>query len=319
MKYDYKAKKKVNPDNENIVFGVNISDKEAVQKELNRMKTNKIILTILSIIILGIAGVIIYDFYKVSFKEGKPVVALKSEIDMGAKYTGIGYVYIKCNDGKVHLNAKDDVCNPKESDGNRTFEDVLHDVLIAYLNEEKIINSDFEDLKINSYERDSDNSNNGYDYYVDLTYTCNNGGSDCFKTLKDKTDRNNIQVYVSLDNTNTVYNVFTFKSRGIQYDRLKEDYKEKVKTYLIQNNKYFEDNVRYYDIKLNSSKGKSKFGSTEYEDCYVITISYMCNDNGNTCITPYEDGENSNLSFKANMFLNKDNEIGIIESILAVN
>ena len=88
---------------------------------------------------------------------------------------------------------------------------------------------------------------------------------------------------------------------------------------MINNNRYYEDNVRYYDIKLVSNKGKSKFGSVEYEDCYVISISYMCNDNGNTCITAYDDGENSNLSFKVNMFLDKDNEIGMIESVLAVN
>ena len=319
MKYIGNERKNLNPNNENIVYGVNVSDKEAVKKKMAEMRRNKTILTIISFIIIAVAGYIVYDFWNVSFNEGEPVLAIKSDVDSGTKFTGIGYVYIECNNGDIYLNEKDDICNPKEVDEDRTFDDVLHDVLLVYLTESKIINDKFGELTINSYNQDSENNNEGYDYFVDLTYTCNDGGYDCFKTLKDKTDKNNLQLYVSLDKTNTVYNVFTFKSKGIQYDKLKEDYKEKVKQYLINNNKYVEDNVRYYDIKLVSNKGKSMFGSTTYEDCYVINISYMCNDNGNTCISAYEDGENNNLSFKANMFLDKDNEVKLIESILAVN
>lgn len=319
MKYIGNERKNLNPDNVNMVYGVNVSDKEAVKKKMAEMRRNKAILTFISLIIIAVAGYIVYDFWNVSFNEGNPVVALKGDVDSGTKYTGIGYVYIECNDGKIYLNEKDDICNPKEVDEDRTFDDVLHDVLLAYLNESKIINDNFGELTINSYNQDSDNNNGGYDYFVDLTYTCDDGGHSCFKTLKDKSDKNNLQLYVSLDKTNTVYNVFTFKSRGTQYDKLKEDYKEKVKQYLIDNNKYVEDNVRYYDIKLVSNEGKSMFGTTTYEDCYVINISYMCNDNGNSCITAYEDGENNNLSFKAKMFLDEDNEVKLIESILAVN
>lgn len=318
MKYIGNERKNLNPDNENIVYGVNVSDKEAVRKKLEQMKRNKMILTLLSLIVIGIIGYIVYDFWNVSFNGGKPVVALKSDVDSGTKFKGIGYSYIKCNDGKVYLNEKDDVCNPKDDDGNRTFDDVLHDVLFAYLSEEKIVNDNFKDFVINSYNRDSENNNEGYDYFVDLTYTCNDGGDSCFKVLKDKTNKNNIQIYVSLDKTNTVYNVFNFKSRGAQYDKLVLDYKEKVKQYLIDNNRYVEDNVRYYDIKLLSNKGKSIIGTTTYEDCYVISVSYMCKDNGNTCITVYDDGENNNLSFKVNMYLDKDNEVKLLESVLVV-
>ena len=69
----------------------------------------------------------------------------------------------------IYLNEKDDICNPKEVDEDRTFDDVLHDVLLAYLTESKIINDKFGELTINSYNQDSENNNECYDYFM---FTC---------------------------------------------------------------------------------------------------------------------------------------------------
>lgn len=319
MKYIGNERKNLNPDNVNMVYGVNVSDKEAVKKKMKEIRTRKGILTFISFLIIAFAGFIVYDFWNVSFNEGKPILAIDSKVDSGIKKTGIGYVYIKCNDGKVHLNEKDDVCNPTEKDGERTFDDVLHDALVLYLEENKFIDNNFDDLVIDSYDRDSENGNGGYDYFVELTYSCKDGSDTCFKTLKDKSNKKNMEVYVSLEQGNVVSDVFVFKRSGTRYDKIKEEYKEKVKSYLITNGMYQEENVRYYDIQIVSNKGKSRFGNNVYEDCYVISVSYMCNDNGNTCVKVFDDGENNNLSYKANMFLNDDGEIGLIESVLAVN
>ena len=253
MRYNYKQEKKVNPNNENVVYGVNISDKEAVKKKVREMRIVKAILTLLSLIILAGIGFIVFDFWNVSFNGGRPIVALLSKVDSGIKFQGIGYSYIRCSDGKVHLNEEDDICNPKD-DGVTTFDEMLHKVLITYLNENKIIDNNFKDLTINSYSRDSENSQGGYDYYVDLTYSCNDGSDTCFKPFKDKSDKKNIQIYVSLDKTNTVFDVFNFKKSGTHYEELNEEYKEKVKDYLIKNNLYVEENVRYLNVKLLSNK-----------------------------------------------------------------
>ena len=93
MKYFGNERKNLNPDNVNMVYGVNVSDKEAVKKKMAKMRRNKAILTFISLIIIAVAGYIVYDFWNVSFNEGNPVVALKGDVDSGTKYTGIGYVY----------------------------------------------------------------------------------------------------------------------------------------------------------------------------------------------------------------------------------
>ena len=314
MKYDYRKPNPVNPNNVNMVCGVDINDKSAVRKKLFEMKMKKMFFTFLALIILGVSGILLFDFYRVNFKDARPMISLISKVELGTKYKGVGYSYIVCDDGTKHLNKDDDICITPNG-GNRTFKDVLHDILIKYLEENKIVDKKFDDLVINYYAKDSENEKSGYDYYVEFTYSCKDGKDTCFKTLKEKTNKRDVQLYVSIDNTNLVYNIYTFSTSGEQYNKLKEDYKIKVQNYLISHNWYVEENVRFFDIRLVSNKGKTMFGGVEYEDCYLINISYMCNDNGNTCISGFVSEDNNNLSYDVYMYLDLQNEIKFLGNV----
>lgn len=315
--------KKWQNDNENIMYGVNILDHAAVEKKFKQMKKRKRILTLISILVLAVLGFVIYDFWNVNFNEGMPIVALKENVEFGTEYTGISYKLIVCEDGKRILNDNKGTKCVKSDDveigGVTTFKDVLYNALITYLKKEKVINKDFKDLTINSFEFDEANDEEGSDYYVDFTYECKDGGSDCFKILKERTNQNNVLLYVSFNKLNEVVYIDTFKSSGAQYDKLKADYKEKVINYFSEMREYQSENVKSFDIELVANKGKYKYLDVVFEDMYEINISYMCVDGGNTCVTRLDDGKNNNLSFNAYMFLNKDNGIELIESIKLVH
>ena len=315
--------KKWQNDNENIMYGVNILDHAAVEKKFKQMKKRKRILTLISLLALAVLGFVIYDFWNVNFNEGMPIVALKESVEFGTEYTGISYNLVVCEDGKRILNDKKGTKCVKSSENetgeNTTFKDVLYSALITYLKKEKVVNKDFKDLTINSFEFDEENDEEGSDYYVDLTYECKDGGSKCFKTLKERTNQNNVLLYVSLDKLNEVVYVDTFKSSGLQYEKLKADYKEKVINYFSETREYQSENVKSFDIELVANKGKYKYLGVVFEDLYEINISYMCVDDGNTCVTRLDDGNGHNLSFNAYMFLNKDNGIELIESIKLVH
>ena len=315
--------KKWQNDNENIMYGVNVLDHAAVEKKFKQMKKRKRILTLISLLTLAILGFVIYDFWNVNFNEGMPIVALKDTVEYGTEYTGITYKLIVCEDGKRILNDnKGTKCVKSvgsEQDATTTLKDVLYNSLITYLKKEKIINKEFKNLTINSFEFDSTNDGEGSDYYVDFTYECKNGGSKCFKILKERTDQNNVLLYVSLNKLNEVVYIDTFKSSGVQYDKLKADYKEKVINYLVEMRKYQSENVKSFDIELVANKGKYKYLGVVFEDMYEINIAYTCVDDSNTCVTSLDDGKGNNLSFNAYMFLNKDNGIELIESIKLVH
>lgn len=315
--------KKWQNDNENIMYGVNILDHAAVEKKFKQMKKRKRILTLISLLALAVLGFVIYDFWNVNFNEGMPIVALKESVEFGTEYTGISYKLIVCEDGKRILNDNKGTKCVKSDDGEiggvTTFKDVLYNALITYLKKEKVVNKDFKDLTINSFEFDEANDEEGSDYYVDFTYECKDGGSNCFKILKERTNQNNVLLYVSFNKLNEVVYIDTFKSSGAQYDKLKADYKEKVINYFSETREYQSENVKSFDIDLVANKGKYKYLDVVFEDMYEINISYMCVDGGNTCVTRLDDGKNNNLSFNAYMFLNKDNGIELIESIKLVH
>lgn len=308
----------INADTENIMFGVNVHDKEAVKKRMKQIRRNKFLLTMLALIVMSVLGFIIYDFYMVVAKEATPVVALKEKIENGIKYKGISFEVIQCDDGKRYLNEKDKTCIVEENKEENvvTFEDIFYDALVKYLKDNKIVNDNFKTLTINEYFDDQDsNEYEGSDYYVDLTYECNDGTVNCFKVLKERTKQDNVNLYVSLDKTNEVKEIKTFKTSGKKYNELKELFAEKVKEYFINKNMYDDNNVRYFNLELVNNKGRYMYGDVLYEDSYEIKISYMCKDNSNTCITKIDDGNNTNLSFNVIMFLDNEDNVGLLESI----
>ena len=154
----------------------------------------------------------------------------------------------------------------------------------------------------------------GTDYYIDLTYECVDGTSTCFKVLKEQTNQTNLKLYASLDKLNIVKEVSTFKTTGKKYNEIKEVYITKAKDYLISKEIYDEENVRYFNVELIKNLGRYRYKDLMYEDVYEIRLSYMCKDNGNTCITKIDDGNNTNLSFDVIMLLDGEDNIVLLES-----
>ena len=305
-----------NADTENIMFGVNVHDKEAVKQKMKQIRRRKFFLTLLSLVIIGALGYVIYDFYNVVAKEGTPVFALKENIENGVKYKGISYELIKCNDGKRYLNEMNKTCVVEEKEEVVTFDTIFYNALVTYLKGASIVNDNFKDLKINEYVVDEElNDYEGSDYYVDLTYECNDGSINCFKVLKERTNQSNVELYVSLDKLNVVKEVSTFKTTGKKYAELKETYANNVKEYMISKNMYDDNNVRYFNLELINNKGRYMYGGIMYEDAYEVKLSYMCKDNGNTCITKIDDGNNTNLSFNVIMLLDAEGKVGLLESV----
>lgn len=77
-----------------------------------------------------------------------------------------------------------------------------------------------------------------------------------------------------------------------------------------------EANVNKFKLGLFSNNGKYKFRGNTYADSYLIEINYLCNDNSNTCVKPFDkkdyEGDYANLQFFASMFLNEDNEVVLV-------
>lgn len=305
-------------DNENIIYGVNVHDKEAVKKKLKEMRRRKFILTNLALIVIGCLGFIFYDFYNVVKNEGTPIFALREKIENGVKYKGISFELIKCDDGKRYLNSWTKECiieEEKEEPEVLSFDKILYDALNTYLKDSGIVNDNLKTLTINEFVLDEEkNSYEGTDYYIDLTYECVDGTSTCFKVLKEQTNQTNLKIYASLDKLNIVKEVSTFKTTGKKYNEIKEVYITKAKDYLISKEMYDEENVRYFNVELIKNLGRYRYKDLMYEDVYEIRLSYMCKDNGNTCITKIDDGNNTNLSFDVIMLLDGEDNIVLLES-----
>ena len=60
----------------NVFYGVDVNDKQAVEKEYKRLQSQHRKITILVIIVLAFLGVVGFDFYRVNFIGGKPIFAV---------------------------------------------------------------------------------------------------------------------------------------------------------------------------------------------------------------------------------------------------
>lgn len=284
--YNWEDKKP--KDNRIIIEGVDLNDREAVENKYKELKKKRGISTFVCFLAFSIIIFVAFDFWNSNFNGGEPIIpffAVKEE---------------DSNKGEV-----------------KTYKDVLHASLLDYFNKKKLINDDFDSFVINSYVKDAEDEEEGYiDYYMDITYECKSGGSSCFKTLKERINQNNLLVYVSVNKSNMVTEVFTFKNEGLKYDELVVNYTEKLKNYMIKNNLIVGDNLRTFKVELLENKGKYTYNGVLYADSYVIKVSYMCVDNTDTCVTRYEDGKNVNLAFEALMFLDENDEVGLVDRIV---
>ena len=314
--YNWEDKKP--KDNKIIIEGVDLNDREAVMnkyKELKRKKTVLSLVTFIGVLLIVVVG---FDFWNVNFNDGTPILALKTNVKNGIHYQGLGYEVLICSDEK-YLNESDKKCYETEETKKeeiKTYKEVLHASLLDYFKKKNYINSNFDNFVINSYTKDGEDEEKGYiEYFMDITYTCNDGGSGCFKTLMERINQNNLLIYVSIDKANIVKNIYTFNDEGARYNELVTNYTEKLKNYLIVNNMLISDNLRSFKLELLDNKGKYNYNGVTYGDAYKIKVSYMCLDNTDTCVTRFEDENNANLAFEAIMFITESDEVGLVDSV----
>ncbi len=299
----------------NMFYGVDVNDKQAVEKEYNRLQKQHRKVTILVIIVLAILGIIGFDFFRVNAGGGKPIFAISKKVERGTLFSGLGYKVLYCENGERYIGSV--LYKTCAEPDMVTFKTIVYDKLVSYAEDSKKLNkNNLTNLTINTIEKDEENEEGGSDYILDISYTCNDGSNKCFQLDKEYNDTANNKIYIKINKFNEVYDIVTFKDSGMYYDRLVADYTTKVKQYLIQDGKLNEENLRNFSISLVSNNGKYKFRERVYADTYLIRVIYMCKDNSNTCVTPFDkqdiDGDYANLSFYASMFLDNLDTVTLI-------
>lgn len=300
---------------ENIFYGVDVNNKASVEKEFLRLKKRHRRITIAVVIILLILSVFVLDFCRVNFFEAKPVFAIEKSVEEGTLFSGIGYKVLYCKNGERYVGSVLYKTCTEETEID--FTNYVYEKLVDYARENKLLDeSKLTDFNVVSYIVDGDNDEGGSDYLVNLSYSCKNDSVTCFKTDKEYYDTNNVNLYIKINKYNEVYGIEYFKDTGVYYEYLVQQYTEKLKEYLINNEKLEEDNLRSFSIKLIDNNGKYKFRGITYADSYLIQVDYLCLDDGNTCVNAIDkkdnEGDFANLTFLASMFLDSEGNIALV-------
>ena len=296
---------------ENNFYGVDVNNREAVEKEFERLKKQHRTVTIVVIIALLVLGFLIFDFIRVTEFDGKPFLAFEQEVEEGTKFVGIGYEVLYCKNGDRYAGAT--VYKKCTKEDSTTISNLVYKRFVEYVIDEKMLDKDKLDyLEFNLVEFDENNDIGGSDYHVNLKYSCKKDKK-CLRLKKEYYSSDNVNIYVSLDKYNEVDKILYFKSSGIYYERLVELYTTKLKEYLISNEKVDVNNLREFKLSLVENHGKYKFRNVSYADSYLVEITYLCNDDSNTCVHAFDntdlDGEFTNLMFYASMFLDSNNDV----------
>lgn len=299
----------------NVFYGVDVNDKQAVEKEYKRLQRQHRRMTILVIIVLAILGVIGFDFYRVNYIGGKPIFAISEKVERGTLFSGLGYKVLYCENGERYVGSV--LYKTCEEVNEATFSHVVYEKLIEYASKNKRVDiSNLKKMEITDLMFDEANDQGGSDYLLDISFECNDGTSKCFKTDKEFNDPFNVKVYASINKYNEVYQILTFKDSGEYYNSLVEEYTEKVKLYMKENQLMDEENINTFRLSFASNNGMYKFRGVTYADTYLIAINYICEDNSNTCVQAFDkkdiDGDYANLSFYASLFLDAEGEISLI-------
>lgn len=301
----------------NYTYGVDTNDRAAVVAEYKRLKRQHRLVTLLSIIVIGALLFFVFDFVRVNMWNQKPIIAVKTRVDFGDLYRGVGYKILYCDNGDVYKAVVDE--NKCNSVDNSTFDKVFYNSLVEYLKSQKY----YDQYNVASFEivnkvLDENYDDGSSDYLVDIKYTCLEGGSYCIKTLKEKNDQNNIRLFVNLDKDNKIAEISTFKNSGINYEEIRKDYEEKVKQYKLNNGFIVEDNLRLFTLRLLSNYGRYKYNGTMYADAYLVSIDYMCVDNTNSCVTG-EEVDGDNLYFEEIMLVDDNNDVVLMKNPRIIN
>lgn len=296
---------------ENKFYGVDVNNKDAVEKEFKKLKRRHQLVTIVVIITLLVLGFFVCDYIRVTELGGKPLFVISEKVEEGTKFKGLGYEVLYCNNGERYVGPI--VYKKCADDGATTVDNFVYKKFVDYAVKTKMLNKDnLDTLEFNLVEYDGANEEDGGDYHINLKYTCNNG-NDCLKLVKEYDNQDNINLYLRLNKFNEVYDIAYFKKSGKYYDSLVELYTANLKTYLIANDKMDEVNVRSFEIELEANHGKYKFRDNVYSDSYLVRVKYMCHDNGNSCVKPLDDmdldGDFANLTFYGSMFLDSEGNV----------
>lgn len=299
----------------NVFYGVDVNDKAAVQKEYEKLQKKHRKITILVIVVLCVLGCIIFDFYRVNFMGGKPIFAVSSSVDRGTLFQGLGYKVLYCENGERYIGSV--LYKSCEETDMNDFRNFVYELFVNYSVANKTLDkNNLENLVIQSITYDEDNAEKGSDYLLNLSVTCKDGSTKCFKTDKEYNDYSNINLYISINRYNEIYKVFPFKASGLYFEQLNENYTSKVKEYLIRENKLNEENLRDFHVVLTSNNGKDKFRGVTYADSYLMAIHYLCVDNGNDCVTAFDkqdyEGDYANLSFYSSLFLDAEDNVMLV-------
>lgn len=299
----------------NYTYGVNTNDRDAVIKAYKKAKRKHILITLLSFLVIGILLCFVVDFVRVNFMDKKPILAIKEKVDYGTLYKGIGYKALYCDNGDTYKGIIDGKSCSDDFSSN-SFKDVFYRNFITYVKDNKLLDeTNLVKLEITSITFDEYNDKGGSDYLIDFNYMCIDGTSSCFKKLKETENQLNVRLYVSVNSSNKVYDVKTFKNTGEYYNQLKKEYALKVKDYYINNGKISADRLRLFNVELLRNYGLFKYEGIWYADSYIININYFCSDNSNDCVIREDiGGENSNLSFDMVMLLDSSNNVSLVKS-----
>ena len=218
---------------ENNFYGVDVNNREAVEKEFERLKKQHRTVTIVVIIALLVLGFLIFDFIRVTEFDGKPFLAFEQEIEEGTKFVGIGYEVLYCKNGDRYAGAT--VYKKCAKEDLTTIGNLVYKRFVEYAIDEKILDKGKLDyLEFNLVEFDENNDVGGSDYHVNLKYSCKKDKK-CLKLKKEYYSSDNVNIYVSLDKYNEVDKILYFKSSGVYYERLVYLYTTKLKDFLILN------------------------------------------------------------------------------------
>lgn len=296
---------------QNNFYGVDVNNRAAVEAEFERLKKRHRTVTILVIVALLVLGFFVYDYIRVTELGGKPIFVIEEKIEEGTKFKGIGYEVVYCNSGERYVGPT--VFKKCTGSEPTTVSNFVYQKFVDYAIENKMLNKNkLDSLEFNVVEYDGANDEDGGDYYVNLKYTCKNDSS-CLKLVKEYESNDNVGLYVRLNKFNEVYEIAYFKAEGKHYDDLVALYTETLKTYLVENSKLELENLRDFKVALEDNYGKYKFRGITYSDSYMVKVTYMCNDNGNTCVHALDDsdmeGDFSNLMFFGSMFVDSEGKV----------
>jgi len=300
----------------NYFYGVDVTNRKAVEKEYARLKKRHRIITIVALAVIAFLGLIVFDFVKVNYLGTRPLFAIRKKVENGTLYKGIGYNVLYCKSGDRYVGyVLYDSCLEFDQ---KTFIDSVYDKLIKYGDEKNLIKrNNYSSLKITDAIFDEELEDGGWDYYVEAELSCKGSNDRCFYFKKEFYDPSKIYFYIRYDQYNDITDVFTFKSTGAHVDQMKEEYIPKVKEYFKENNIITdEENIRDFKIEFVENYGKYKFRGTSYAESYLVEIKYLCQDNSNECVKPQDDidldGDYSNHMFMMSLFIDQYGDVALM-------